>query len=212
MSLFPFIHYGKYIVRFHLVEKLFSYYLFKGCTCNLFIDFQSLTIHYSGKGVLYTSKLRQLVVYLFYAFFLEKVSCVHVSPCFVHKSIANFKVLAGQLLGFSVRLNRIKYLYNFVCQYLLYNVLSDKGFTGVVFNHRCFNSNYGFVNFVVSNLYSFPAVATYFESINEFIPNCQVTFSINLVLSTKNILGIMLFFSHWQVPLRADTYYNIFSV
>lgn len=207
-----FVLYNRYIVRFHLVEKLFAYYLYNSDKCNLFVDFLSVAIQYNDSSIWHSNKIRQLVLHLFYAFFLEKIVCGRVKPCFVRRSIANFKIVSGQLLGFAVYLHRIKYLYNFICQYLLYNILSDKGFQGIVFLYHCFNFNYGFINLIVNNLYSFPIISMYFERINEFIPNCQMTFSVSISLSTKNILGILMFFSHLQVPLRSEDYYTLFNI
>jgi len=205
-----FNYYNKYFIQFHLLEKLVVYCnIANGSMVRLpIVDFRQISAYYSSNYSSTKNKFSGILKHLFHAFFFEKMFCKQVSPVFVHTSISDFKILSGQLSGFSVNIFNKCLIHNFLSQYWLANLLSEKGFSGLVFCSRSLSSCFGFINFAVHNIYIFPEIMLYFERISELIPNFQMFFNVNVGISTGNIWGIILFFTHIQIPLHINRYYE----
>lgn len=199
--------YNRYLIQFHLLTKLVAY-CSMGCSISI-VDFKHTSVHYSGNKRSVRSKSKLFIVHLLYSFFLEKVICANVHPLFIYKSISSFKIVAGQLSGFSSYIQDAFLLYNFLSQYLLNNVLSEKGFSGLIVGPASTSDvNFGFINLSIRNIYVFPEVMSYFEQINELLPDFQMYFNVNVSITSANLWGVLLLFTHMQIPLCTDVYYD----
>lgn len=202
----PFFLFNKYVVHPHLVEKLFSYYLQLGLSCTMSIGFEQASISYTGSSILQGRKDRRLIIYLLHAFFIEKLTYLLAYSSAARHSISDFGISSGQLLGFNSIL-RGGYLYSFMNQYIYNSVVHEKGFDGFILdNIKC--SHFSYLNIIIRNIYVFTEMNHLFEQINEFFANYQMGLSLNVCVSTKSILGILLFFTHLQVALKVELYYD----
>lgn len=204
--MFPFYLFNKYVVHPHLVEKLFSYYLQLGLSCTVSINFEQATISYTGSSILHGKRERRLIIYLLYAFFIEKLTYLFTSSSTAKRSISDFGINSGQLLGFSSIL-RGSYLYSFMSQYIYNSVVHEKGFDGLILNSlQC--SHFSYINLIIRNIYVFTEMNYLLEHINEFFANHQMGLGLSICISTKSILGILLLFTHLQVALKVELYYD----
>lgn len=198
--------YNKYIIRIHLFEKLVAYYLFNNIICTSTIHFTKCIFNYTNKSILQGKKKKFLILYLLYAFFLEKLSCYKAIANYARNSISDFGINIGQLLGFSVIL-RNNDMYSFLCQYIYNSICNEKGFDGLILNKVLFN-RFGSLNFVIRNLYVFSEIDLFFEQMHEFFPSYQLNMNINIYSSTRSIIGILLYCTHLQIPFNYMIYYN----
>lgn len=204
--MFPFSLFNKFIVHSHLVEKLFAYYMQLGISCTVAISFEQASISYTSGSILQGRRDRCLILYLLHAFFIEKLAYLSAFSSYAKYSVSDFGISSGQLLGFSSTL-RGNYLDSFVNQYIYNSIIHEKGFDGLVLNTiKC--SKFGFISVVISNIYIFPEVSYLFEQITEFFANHQMNLNVNLSVSTKSVLGILLLFTHLQVALKVELYYD----
>lgn len=202
----PFTLFSKFIVHTHLLEKLFAYYMLAGVCCTATINLEQASINYTGSSILQGKNSKCLLIYLLHAFFIEKLSCSVVVNSYARHSISDFSISSGQLLGFSSSL-RAKFLHSFMTQYIYNSILHEKGFDGLILNNiSC--AQFSFIHLVVHNIYVFPEISKFFEQVNEFFGNQQLDLSVNICISTKSILGILLFFTHLQVAFKVNMYYD----
>lgn len=197
--------YNKYIIHIHLVEKLISYYILNEIICIYSIDFKQLTINYTSESI--QNKKKNFILYFLHAFCIEKLSYSRVIATYAKHSISDFGIDIGQLLGFSVVIRRNR-MYSFLCQYIYNSICNEKGFDGLILKDIIFNQ-FGAINCVIKNIYIFNEIDSFFEQINEFFPNYQINININICMSTTSIVGMLLYFSHLQVPLNRHLYYNL---
>lgn len=202
----PFFLFNKYIVHPHLVEKLFPYYLQLGLNCSTSINLEQASISYTGSSILHGKRDRRLIMYLLHAFFIEKLTYLLACNSTARHSISDFGISSGQLLGFNGIL-RGSYLYSFMNQYIYNSVIHEKGFDGLMLdNIKC--SHFSYLNLVIRNIYVFTEINHLFEQINEFFASYQMGLNLSVCISTKSVLGILLFFTHLQVALRVELYYD----
>lgn len=200
------MQYNFHIVQPHLFEKFIGY-LFNNYYEIDLPNFKQLVLNYTGINIRNSRKVKIFYFFL-HAFLLERFSFHKPLKALVKKSISDFKILSGQLIGFSSILTN-RCMYSFISQYMYYTLHIEKGFTGLSTDIVQYN-NFGSLNIISQNIFAFPMLFDLVDEFESIFPEYESNIGINVILSTKSVICMLIYFSHLQFPLKDFFYYKYY--
>lgn len=199
------MQYNFYIVQPHLFEKFIGYLIRTNSVC--LPNFKQIVLHYIANSACNSKKMNVFFFFL-HAFLLERLSFHKPLFSLVKESISDFKIISGQLIGFnSILLG--KYMYNFIYQYIYNTLYIEKGFNGFSLDRSQY-INFGSLNIISQNIFSFPMMDDLLDEFEVIFPECESNLCITFLLSTKNVLCLLIYLSHLQFPLNDIIYYRYY--
>lgn len=199
------MQYNSYIIQPHLSEKFIGYLIYTNSIC--LPNFKQVVLHYVATNI---SDFKKMNIFFFFlhAFLLERFSFHKPLFSLVKKSISDFKIISGQLIGFNSIIMG-KYMYNFIYQYIYNTLHIEKGFDGFSVDRVQYNS-FGSLSIISQNVFSFPMMYDLLDEFETIFSDYETNICINFLLSTKNILCLLVYLSHFQFPLNDLIYYRFY--
>lgn len=202
----PLMQYNFHIIQPHLFEKFIGYLI---CVDSIHLpNFKQIVLSYLAGNMRNSNKINIFLFFL-HAFLLERFSFCKPLFAFVKKSISDFKIISGQLISFSSILAN-RYMYNFIYQYIYNTLHIEKGFIGFSIADTAQYNNFGSLNIISQNMFSFPMMYDLLDEFEVVFPEYESNICVTFILSTKNVLCLLVYLSHFQFPLNDLIYYKFY--